>query len=186
MQSALADIATPRLLLRLMGIEAVESILNGSIIAAEDILKVKVPRELLENASSLNYTRTELQKDSSYLPWSVRAIISKEHRQMIGIIRFHSGPKPIDLPGCDGVAVEFGYRVFSKYRNNGYAKESVQSMMDWAQLHFGINRFLASVSPENIISNRLISSFGFVKVAEMIDEIDGIEYVFLREGMTDL
>jgi len=180
MQSALADIATPRLLLRLMGIEVVESILNGSITIAEDILRVEIPQELLENASSLSYTRTEFNKGDSYLPWSIRAIISKEQHQMVGIIRFHSAPKPIDLPGCDGVAVEFGYRVFSKYRNNGYAKESVQSMMKWAQLHFGINRFLASVSPENIVSNRLISSFGFVKVAEMIDEIDGIEYVFLR------
>jgi ribosomal-protein-alanine N-acetyltransferase len=100
---------------------------------------------------------------------------------MIGIIRFHSSPRPIEFPGRDGLAVEFGYRVFLTYRSNGYATEAVKAMMDWSQLHYGINKYLASVSPDNLISNRLISSFGFIKVGEVNDETDGIEYVFLKE-----
>jgi ribosomal-protein-alanine N-acetyltransferase len=161
MQSSCEDIVTPRVVLRLMGWEVIEAILCGDLDYAERILNLQIPQELLDNSSTLKYTRLELKRDSSYLPWSARAIISKDQHKMIGIIRFHSSPRPIEFPGRDGLAVEFGYRVFLTYRSNGYATEAVKAMMDWSQLHYGINKYLASVSPDNLISNRLISSFGF-------------------------
>ena len=52
--------------------------------------------------------------------------------------------------------------------------------MAWAQTTFGVCRFVASVSPTNEPSLRLIARFGFQRVGEHIDEIDGIEHIFMR------
>ena len=180
MKSPLEDIVTPRLILRLIDINAINSLLEGKNDHAANLLNVDIPLELLDSPSSLNYSKKHMETDTNYHPWSARAIILKEQPQMVGIIRFHSSPGPVDLPSNSQWGVELGYRVFSSYRNKGYATEAVGAIMEWAQVRFGINCFVASVAPGNIPSNRLIASFGFVKVAEVIDDIDGLEYVYLR------
>jgi RimJ/RimL family protein N-acetyltransferase len=156
-------------------------LLDGKQGEAGTILDAIIPDEILEWPSSLKFTLVQLNKDSSYLPWSARAIILKDERTMVGLIRFHSSPDPVELREYARDAVELGYRIFLAYRNNKYAAEALDAMVSWAQLHFGITSFVASVAPDNIPSNRLISSFGFVKVGEVLDETDGVEYVFLRK-----
>jgi ribosomal-protein-alanine N-acetyltransferase len=180
MRSPLADIETSRLVLRLIGAEAITLLLDGKLTEAGVLLGAIIPEELLEKPGSLIYTQTQLNNDSTYLPWSARAIILKNEPNVIGLIRFHSSPDPVELHTWSRNAVELGYRIFSPHRRNKYAAEAVDAMMDWAELHFGINRFIASVAPGNIASNRLISSFGFARIGERVDEIDGIEYVFLK------
>jgi RimJ/RimL family protein N-acetyltransferase len=41
-----------------------------------------------------------------------------------------------------------------------------------------VSRFIASVSPTNEPSLRLIANLGFVRTGEQWDELDGEEYVF--------
>jgi ribosomal-protein-alanine N-acetyltransferase len=82
MQSSCEDIVTPRVVLRLMGWEVIEAILCGDLDYAERILNLQIPQELLDNSSTLKYTRLELKRDSSYLPWSARAIINDWHYQV--------------------------------------------------------------------------------------------------------
>jgi ribosomal-protein-alanine N-acetyltransferase len=52
--------------------------------------------------------------------------------------------------------------------------------MNWAQSEFGISSFVASISPENEFSLRLVAKLGFIKVGEVMDDTDGMEYVFLH------
>jgi RimJ/RimL family protein N-acetyltransferase len=52
--------------------------------------------------------------------------------------------------------------------------------MDWAQNAYDIRHFAASISPDNPASLRIIQRLGFTKVGEGIDDVDGIEHVFLR------
>jgi len=182
MSSALADIVTPRLLLRLMGGDVIAMLLDGKLKEPATLLNAAIPEEILERPSSLKFTQVQLNKDSLYLPWSARAILLKDELKMVGLIRFHSSPDPVELHAYARDAIELGYRIFSAYRNNRYAAEALDAMMNWAQLHFGITSFVASVAPDNIASNRLISSFGFVRVGEAVDETDGIEYIFLRKA----
>jgi ribosomal-protein-alanine N-acetyltransferase len=54
--------------------------------------------------------------------------------------------------------------------------------MQWAQQMHGVDQFVASVSPVNLPSLNLISKFGFQKVGEAIDPVDGIEHIFLRDA----
>ena len=55
-----------------------------------------------------------------------------------------------------------------------------KAVMEWARDVHGVQHFAASVSPDNPPSLRIVQRLGFAKVGEEMDEIDGIEYVFLR------
>jgi ribosomal-protein-alanine N-acetyltransferase len=176
------DIPTPRLVLRLMEREVVDACLVGSLQRAEHLLGIGIPTELLDEPTALKYAQAQLDADPLYRPWSVRAIILPAARTVVGHIRFHSRPDPDYLPPFARDAVEFGYYVFSDYRRHGYATEAAGAAMDWAHAAFGISRFIVCVSPDNTPSLALIARLGFTKIGEHMDEIDGIEHIYLRNG----
>ena len=92
-------------------------------------------------------------------------------RRVVGSIGFHGPP---DAQG----RLEVGYSVDPPFRRRGYASESVKALFDWAHREHGITRFVASISPDNAASLNLTAAYGFSKVGEQMDEIDGLEYVF--------
>ena len=55
-------------------------------------------------------------------------------------------------------------------------------MFDWA-LANGVDRFRASVSPDNVASLAIIRGFGFTQVGVQMDDIDGEELVFDLDGV---
>jgi [ribosomal protein S5]-alanine N-acetyltransferase len=175
----LDDIKTPRLVLRLMGEEAIASCLTGELEAAQRLLGATIPVELLENTAGLEFNQIRSVEDPRYLPWSMRAIIEPDRAMMIGHIRFHTRPDPEYLHSYARDAVEFGYHIFTPYRRLGYATEAASGVMEWAQALFGVNRFIASVSPDNQPSRRLIVRLGFAQVGTWLDDVDGPEDVFL-------
>ena len=126
------DILTPRLVLRLMGREVIDSCLAGDLQRAERLSDTGIPSELLDELTALTYARTKLDADPQYRPWSIRAIILPTTRTMVGHIRFHSCPDPAYLHAFARPAVEFGYHMFSEYRLRGYATEAAHAVMDWA------------------------------------------------------
>jgi RimJ/RimL family protein N-acetyltransferase len=174
-------ISTPRLVLRLMEGEVVEACLAGDLAHAGHLLGVAIPRELLDNPSSLKFAQARLAADPRYRPWSIRAIILAASQTMVGHIRFHSCPDPEDLRPYASAAIEFGYRVFPEHRRRGYATEAASAMMDFARAH-GVERFVVSVSPDNAPSLALIAHFGFARIGEHMDEVDGLEHIYLREA----
>lgn len=122
----------------------------------------------------LRYRLAQLEQDPSILPWLGRAMVLTDDsgaRQVIGSIGFHGPP---DEQG----RVEIGYRVEPDYRRRGFARESVQAMLDWAATTHGIRRFVASISPTNAPSLQLAAGFGFVQTGSHVDEIDGLELEF--------
>ena len=179
MISPFNDIVTPRLVLRLMNTEVISACLDRKLDEAALLLGAKIPVELLENLNTFNYNRQQLEADQNYKPWSARAIILANENIMVGIVRFHSTPDPEYLRVYTRGAVELGYRIFSGYRRMGYAKETVKAVLEWAGVNFNITSFVASVSPTNFPSLSLINSLGFIKVDEVMDDIDGLEHVFM-------
>lgn len=92
-------------------------------------------------------------------PW----IMKDKHKQMvIGDIGFKGRP-------IDG-EVELGYFVSKIHRNQGYAKEAVDSMLQWAFSHKDIQKVTASCQPDNVPSCRVLEACGFKKSRE----VDGI------------
>ena len=184
MPSFPSDIETPGLLLRLFGEEVTRACIDHDAATAQTLLGVPIPPQLLNNSYPLETDLQQLMQDAAYAAWASRAIILKSEMKVIGLIRFHSRPVAHTGKPYRENAAEMGYEIYPAYQRLGYAREAITALMHWAMDTFGIHRFIASVSPENIASLSLIHSFGFVKVDEEMDETDGLEYVYLLDKKT--
>jgi RimJ/RimL family protein N-acetyltransferase len=96
---------------------------------------------------------------------------------MVGHISFHhKAPDPF-LLAYSRCGAELGYTIEALYRRQGYATESALAMMAWARKQ-GVEDFFLTISPQNIPSIRLAEAMQYRKIGELIDEIDGIEYLY--------
>ncbi len=57
----------------------------------------------------------------------------------------------------------------------------MRALFDWAWAQ-GVDRFRASVSPDNVGSLAIIEGLGFHQSGVQIDDIDGVELVFELDG----
>jgi [ribosomal protein S5]-alanine N-acetyltransferase len=123
--------------------------------------------------------RPELQ------PWFVYGVVLPEGgRPLIGHAGFHGPPGVNAVKAAD--ALEVGYSIFEPFRRRGYATEVVRALMNWAKRTHGIERFIASVSPDNVPSLALVRRAGFREIGAHWDEHDGEELEFeLLIGPTD-
>jgi [ribosomal protein S5]-alanine N-acetyltransferase len=176
-----SDIATPRLILRLIDRPTLEACVARNAGAAGRSLGADVPPDLLGPSPALMFSLAQLDADPGYAPWSTRAILLAGAQQVVGYVRFHERPDPARLHPFGGHAAELGYSIFPGHRRRGYAGEAVDALMAWAGACHGITRFIASMAPGNTASLRLVARRGFRRIGEQIDEIDGLEHVFLRE-----
>jgi len=117
-----------------------------------------------------DFARQALAADPEYGPWSVRLLLLKPSLEPIGHVRFHARPH-------DG-AVEFGYVVFTPWRRQGYATEAAQGAMRWAAEHHGVRRFVVSVSPDNLASQRVMTKAGLAYERNIIHA--GVPHVLFR------
>jgi RimJ/RimL family protein N-acetyltransferase len=179
------DILTPRLCLRLMPVAFLEAGLRDEWDRAEAVLGWKVSEEWRRQKRLMEIRAHDCGADPDYLPWSVRAIGLRtrgEMGEMIGHIGFHTRPDAAYLREFVLGGVELGYAVAAPYRRQGYAAEAVRGLMGWAHRRHGVDRFVVSISPENVASVALAAKFGFEKVGGHWDEIDGYEDVYALAG----
>ncbi len=175
-----ADIATPRLILRLLTRPALTACMAGDAAAAAAALGAAPPAELLGPRSYLRYTLAELNHDPGYAAWGSRAIILRRTGTVAGTIRFHERPTPDRPHPFGGRAAELGYEIAPPHRRQGYATEAATAMMRWAAAEAGISRFILAIAPTNAPSQAVAARLGFVRIGQQIDEIDGPEDVFLK------
>jgi RimJ/RimL family protein N-acetyltransferase len=169
------NIKTPRLELVSMSVPFMEALTEHNMSAAGEELGAYVPAWMADELENfLKYRLSQLRLDPTIRPWLGRAMVLTQDdgsRRAVGSIGFHGPP---DAQG----RLEVGYSVDPPFRRRGYASESVKALFDWAHREHGITRFVASISPDNEPSLRLTAAYGFRRVGEQIDEIDGLEYVF--------
>jgi [ribosomal protein S5]-alanine N-acetyltransferase len=118
-----------------------------------------------------------IEADPEQHAWMYRAIIRKSDRVMVGHISFHhKAPDPflLEYSRC---GAELGYTIEAPYRRQGYATESALAMMDWARQR-NVEDFFLTISPQNIPSIKLAESMQYRKIGELMDETDGIEYLY--------
>ena len=118
-----------------------------------------------------------LAGDPARHPWSARAAIARGSGAVVGNVGFH-GP-----PG-DGV-VEVGYTIEAQHRRQGYAVEAVGAMLTWASHHPDVTKLRAATAPDNVASQRVLRRLGFTADGTQIDEVDGLELVFVRPAFAD-
>ena len=175
MNPAVEPIRTPRLALVSMTVPFMEALQRNDVAAASREVGAIVPSDMPEDLRHfLEYRLAQVAAQPEIREWLGRSmVIDGDHgeRLVIGSIGFHGPPDA-------GGRAEVGYRVEPQHRRQGFARESVKALFDWAYRTHGVNRFVASVSPDNEPSLELIRGFGFQRVGEQMDEIDGLEYVF--------
>jgi RimJ/RimL family protein N-acetyltransferase len=161
-----------------MSLAFMRHLLARDLAAAEAEIGAIVPLDLPDQLDGfLQFRIPDLTADPTAQPWLGRAIVLAEPdgvRRIIGSVGFHAPPGP------DG-RVEIGYRVEPANRRQGVATEVVRAMFDWAHEH-GVDRYRASVAPDNVASLAVIRKFGFRQVGAQVDDIDGLELVFEADG----
>ena len=90
----------------------------------------------------LRFRREQLSVDPERLPWSVRAIVLRSERRMVGFVNFHGAPGVNDVVEAD--ALELGWTVFHADRRRGYATETATALISWARQAHGVRRFISS------------------------------------------
>ena len=168
-------IRTPRLELVHLSIPVMRALLARDLAAAELGIGAAIPEGFPDHLDHfLRYRLAQLGADPSILPWLARAMVLTDAtgvRRVIGTLGFHGAP---DEQG----RLEVGYRIEPEYRRQGFTREAVRAMFEWAATEHGIKRFVASIRPDNEASLGLVAGFGFVLIGTQMDEIDGLELVF--------
>ena len=171
-------IRTARFELVSMSLPFMHALVARDLAAAEAELGATVPANFPDTLDNfLQFRIADLSVDPEAQPWLGRAIVLTEPdgtRRAIGSVGFHSPPE------ADG-RVEIGYRVEPAWRRQGVATVVARAMFDWAHAR-GVDRFRAAVAPTNEASLGVIGKFGFHQVGVQIDDIDGEELVFERDG----
>jgi hypothetical protein len=72
----------------------------------------------------LSIRLNQIKDDPAFQPWSLRAIVLREDRVMVGHIGFQSMPAPDYLRPYSPDAVEFGFTVYPAHRCQGFAREA--------------------------------------------------------------
>jgi RimJ/RimL family protein N-acetyltransferase len=163
-----------RLELVSMSVPFMQALAARDLTGADQAIGAIVPAWLPEQLEHfVQYRLAQLEVDPSIRPWLGRAMIVTDdagRRRVVGTVGFHGPP---DEHG----RLEIGYSVDPEFRRQGYAREAVRAMFDWAAATHGVRRFIASISPTNEPSLGLASGFGFVQTGSHMDEIDGLELV---------
>ena len=168
-------VSSDRLNLPPMTLELMEALLCGDRESAQPMVGYRIPSEWPAGMeSTLRFRIAVARRQPETLPLLLRAMVLRAHPEVvIGRIGFHG-------PADDSGMLEIGYEVFPAYRRQGYAREAVLAMFDWAQRDPAVLRFRATVSPKNLPSRRVVAGLGFIEVGSQWDEQDGEETIFER------
>jgi RimJ/RimL family protein N-acetyltransferase len=170
----MGSIVSDRLELTAMSPEFMTAVLEGR--GSETGLGIPDGWPDPHDAGFLRLRLRQLGEQPELEEWFAYAVVDPGTRELVGHAGFHGPPGINALKAAD--AVEVGYAIFEPYRRRGYATEVVRALIRWANETHGIVRFVASVSPENEPSLRLVRRLGFAEVGRHWDDEDGEELEF--------
>jgi RimJ/RimL family protein N-acetyltransferase len=168
-------IETARLRLVPLTIPALEALIDRDSSAAESMLDVRLPVDLVDRSEALLRLRlADMRVRPDAWAWYLRAIAlqSEEHR-FVGLAGFHGPP---DIGG----SVEVGYEIEPDDRRNGYATEAAGSLVDWAFGQPGLRCVNAAVRADNEPSLGVVRRLGFRPAGSRWDAVEGMALLFER------
>jgi len=163
-----------------MGTRVLEAMLANDRITAACLLGCKIPPDLLFESLPATMRLRQLRADPKVQPWLLRAMVDRASGTMVGHIGFHSPPPMKHLAEVAPDGVELGYTIYEPYRRQKYATEAILALIHWAFTQHHQRCFVLSISPQNLPSTALAKSLGFPQCGSQIDEVDGLEIIFVR------
>lgn len=161
----------PKIELALLSASVLEALNAGSIDRASAEFGRALPPSFLDHTGLWSYRIAQVREDPATLRWLVRAVIDANTQDIVGHAGFHGPPD-------DSGMVEIGYTIEPDFRRRGYARATVAALIDYAASDPSVTLVRASISPDNAASMATIRPFGFTKVGEQIDEVDGLELIY--------
>lgn len=128
-------------------------------------------RVLIDFQGPLRWRVPQVKADPICNKWFVRFIVLTKTQEVIGSTSFHGAPN------SEGM-IEIGLGIENEFQNNGFAKETLSAMWNWAIDEPGVKSFRYTVSPDNLPSIKVIESLGFPFIGTQIDEEDGPESIY--------
>ena len=111
---------------------------------------------------SLDETRARLAKNMTDPDWRAWAITVMGDDGAIGTLAAHEKRQ--------GKVVEIGYSLARTHWRKGYAREAVSRLLDLLFHEEKMRRVFADTDPENLASNHLLASLGFVQEGRLRGE----------------
>jgi RimJ/RimL family protein N-acetyltransferase len=113
----------------------------------------------------------QIAMDPASAAW-VNGVVWCEREQLaVGHAGYHGPPDPLGM-------VEIGYTVDPAYRRRGYARAALETLLRRASREPRVRTARVSIRPDNVASLRLASQYGFVRVGEQWDDVDGLEIIY--------
>ena len=151
-----------------MPLPLLDAFVDGNGERARELADYSVPGDFPGSAAEvLEMRRIQLAADPERAPWSIRAMVRRDDRLMVGFVNFHGPPGTNDIEAAD--AAELGWTVFPEHRRQGYATETARRLMDWARAEHGVRRFISSTTPDNVPSLRVHEKLGFHRTGRIVD-----------------
>ena len=152
-----------------MPLAVLDAFVDGNGTKARALVDYTVPADFPDAAAAevLEICRMQLAAEPARAPWSVRAIVRRDDRVMVGFVNFHGPPGTNDIE--EAGAAELGWTVFPAHRRRGYATETARRLMDWARTEHGVRRFISSTTPGNASSLRVHEKLGFHRTGQVVD-----------------
>jgi RimJ/RimL family protein N-acetyltransferase len=113
----------------------------------------------------------QIQQDPASAAWVTGVIVDLSTGAAVGRAGFHGPP---DAAGM----VEVGYAVLPQLRRRGFGQATLAALLNRVAGDPAVRTVRASISPDNLASQRLVEPFGFVAVGEQWDDEDGLEIVY--------
>jgi ribosomal-protein-alanine N-acetyltransferase len=157
----------PRLDLVVLPGAFLDAYLADDLVNAHRLVDFDFPDEWGRGDEWIGIRRSQVLADPAWGPWSLRAMVLRAERRMVGFTSFH-GPPGINSMDAAG-AVEVGYTVFPEFRGRGYATETCRAMLDWARRAHDVGHFVSSIEPANAASVAVIRKLGFVPLDLVLD-----------------
>lgn len=119
------------------------------------------------------YRLGQLRAVPSRAGWLANVVVDAESGWAVGHAGFHGPPDERRM-------VEIGYSVVPELRRRGYARATLIELLRRADDSPEVATVRASISPDNTASLATIAGFGFERVGDQWDEIDGLEHIHER------
>jgi [ribosomal protein S5]-alanine N-acetyltransferase len=155
--------------------EFLEPLLAGDEEQAARVLDAQLPKGFLgEGAKRFFALRLgQMKEDARFREWCPHAVVLEG--QAIGHAGYHGPPGVNALSNPE--AIEIGYNIEPSFRGRGHATEAAAELLRRAEER-GVRHYIASCSPDNEPSLAIIRKLGFTQTGEVMDEEEGLEFVF--------
>src|SRR3954466_14228562 len=125
-------------------------------------------REFIVSPDVSEQWLAQLENSADADPWKFGfAVMTREHQEVIGNAGF-TGP-----PDEDG-AVEIAYGIVPAHQGHGYATESAEALVAFAQADDRVQTMCAHSLPEHNASTRVLEKCGFERIGEVNHPTDGL------------